>query len=216
MPINMSKLTVLCVLATVITLELLCGSTSARVDGTLDATRNGSSVVRAVIAKIEASHIFSSSGWWLNHNDRNLILIFLRQMAYVETDDGLKSPSAGLGIWNVNNNTFNMTRRHLQCDSAAENQIRQNMLNSPILNIDWCNNITHANLSVPMYSGLATVLYVDYLIAADRGNLPTSTSPQILGNLWQHFNFHGTSEELTSTWAAKVGELSRNESKMIN
>ena len=212
----MSTMTVLYVLAMAINLQLLCGSTFARVDGTLNATKNGSSVVIAVIAKIEASNIFSSSdpNWWSDYNVRNLVLIFLRRMAYVETDDGLERPSAGLGFWNISYETFNKTKTHLQCNSAPNNQIRHNMVNSSLVNVDWCD-ITYVNLSVPMYSGLAAALYVDYLIDTQNINLPTSNSSRMLSKLWlrfMHTDVDNRSRE--ATWNKKVKELSRNERKM--
>lgn len=198
------------VLATIIVLQLLCGTTSARVDWTLNATRVGSGVVRAVLAKIHASDIFntSDSDWWTNDQRSKRALQFLRQMAYVETDDGL-SLSTGQGIWNVNKSTFSDTRIHLECDSEshAVNPIRYNMLHSRILRIDWCDSINYSNLSVPIYSGLAVALYVDY----QKATLPISDNTRLWIQFWQNFNHEGSAD----TWKKKVDELKNKERKCI-
>ena len=197
----------------IIVLLLFCGSTSAQVDGTLDAARNGSSVVRAVLAKIEASDAFSD---WSN-NARNLVLVFLRRMAYVETNDGLTSPSSGLGIWNVNKDTFGTTWRHV-CDSS-NNQTRQKIMSSQILKIDWsCTDLdsSHAKMSMPMYSGLAATLHVAKLMSSTDFRFPSDITDRELAKLWQTFNSTKLNAiDATDVWSKKVAELKENERKQM-
>lgn len=188
----------------VVVMHLLGGRvTSALVDETLMPNRNGSSVVRAVIEKIDASKIFEYSGWWQSANKKALVKIFLRRMAYVETRDG-KSYSVG-GIWNVAEEMFNQTKSPSVAYSDHYRSILQKMRSS-ILNMDW-RNITYANMTVPIYSGLAVALYLDKLIFMHgSGFLPTN--PGRLNNLWRD-HFDGVSR--TVSWDDAVQELIRNE-----
>lgn len=192
---------------------LLCGKSSAKVDGTLMRDRNGSSVVRAVIAKINASctDIFSEPRL-CQSNVRSLIMIFLRQMAYVETRDGYSRTQGG--IWNMPRNTFNNIQ-HYSCVSNYD-LIGKVIQNSKILNVnDWCT-IMYAKLSVPIYSGLVAALRVNQLINMRSNDCDSPTSSDQLFKLWNCvFGRHPSDNMYKRQWRDRVGKLIGNESKPI-
>lgn len=189
------------VLVVTAVVQLMYVRTSARFDGTLTPERNGSSVVRAVIAKIDASEVFNDSTWWQSTSERPLVKIFLRRMAYVETEDGNRN-SVG-GIWDITEEIFRMTQTYV----ARSQSIRQNLMNSPILKIDW-HNIVYTDMTVPMYSGLAVALYLDKLIL-DEGRQILPTNLYQLYRLWNYFG-EGASGN-TRSWEEGVRDLENNE-----
>ena len=186
--------------------------TSARVDGTLTPNRNGSSVVRAVIAKIDASEIFADSTWWQQgQTERPLVWLFLRRMAYVETRDGsIQQPG---GIWDVSRAVFNETRTRV-CDSSSQQVINSETIEaSSILNTNWCN-VSYGDMSVPMYSGLAIALQLDELLTNLGRNVQLPTDPSKLHMLWGHFNSANRRNNIIrSMWMTGVNELKMEERK---
>ena len=199
-------------LAVTVSLQLLCSrSARSQVDGTLTDDQIGGSVVRAVIAKINASDIFRGTPWWQRNNPRSLVLIFLRRMAYVETADGRNSSysgrAGGLGIWNIHKNIFNMIHTFV-CDES--NGLRQN-LNSSILNTDWCS-IEHSDMSVPMLCGIAAALRVHQV----RTTIKDYTESK-LHLLWRHVTGRLDTPKLEDkkSWTKKVDKLKEQERKQL-
>ncbi|XP_071095092.1 uncharacterized protein [Haliotis cracherodii] len=119
--------------------------TAGGADLTLNPGVSGSYVVNAVIDRIRSKCILG--------DDR----LFLRRLAYVETNDGKDSKTyrSGYdgGIWQVDKSKFLMTKT---CPSsiASECSIVQSAFN-----IDW-RSTSWADLRKPLYSGLASALYI--------------------------------------------------------
>jgi hypothetical protein len=132
---------------------------SVQTDGTLIPGKSGINVVVAVLEKIYAtSDLFSciESDWFCDDGHKSLIKEFLRYKAYVDTEFG-KSKSSG-GIWRVTMEQFMRAKSHVQTDDRLNDLGLR--LNSSSLQIDW-RNVNYSDMSVPMYSCLAIVLYLD-------------------------------------------------------
>ena len=194
-------------------LYLLAGAASARVDETLMSNRNGSDVVEAVVAKLDATYsvILNESNWWKNDAGRTLVNLFIRQMAYVETRDGQDRPSSDGGIWNVDEDVFVVARNH----ACYLTNINQRISNSQILgvskiSIDWCRDqsLNRSDiLSIPIYSGLAVVLYIDQMRVVNISPLTQ------FYRFWD--NFHAGSVN-RARWENRVAQLQKSERKNIN
>ena len=157
------------------------GAASAQIDGTLMTGQSGINVVIAVIEKINASQVFdvSQSLWYGIDGQRALVKQFLRYKAFVETEYGEIVNETG-GIWRVTEEQFNGTVSYIRDNNHLRNRIN----NSLLLQIDWLS-IDYASMSVPMYSGLATLLRLDQLIQKETIPLLTENG---LPSLWQdHF-----------------------------
>ena len=112
-------------------------------DHTKEENAKGSNVVRAVIARIHTSEIFSS--------DHRL----LRRIAYVESNDGndpntFRSDYFG-GIWQVDELEFSETQ-------APELALKHEAIQEEF-EIDW-SKVEWSDLQKPLYSGLAARLYL--------------------------------------------------------
>lgn len=134
------------------------GAASAQIDGTLMTGQSGINVVIAVIEKINASQVFDESRWYDIDKQRDLVKRFLQYKAFVETEYGEKINETG-GIWRVTEEQFNGTVSYIRDNNHLRNRIN----NSLLLQIDWLS-IDYASMSVPMYSGLATMLRLDQLL----------------------------------------------------
>lgn len=128
-----------------------CVSTQ-RQDLTTVPGSNGVNVVRAVLSKLDESGIFEQSG------NTDLMNVFLRNMAYVETSDGTAFPqeNANGGIWKITamqfQHTKELTSRHSHIYDAITAYLGQ----------DW-RAVDYRDLEKPLYSGLAARLYLTYV-----------------------------------------------------
>lgn len=127
------------------------------VDGTLIPGFTGVNVVIGVIEKLIASEVFYSSRW--HQQNTNLVKSFLRQMAYAVSRDGRENTTGG--IWDVSSTNFESTQDYVQ--NSPDIDLRQRIINSSLLGVDWIS-IEYDNLSVPIYSGLAVLLYLDEVL----------------------------------------------------
>ena len=123
-----------------------------RVDQTIISGAYGVDVVRAVISKIETSNSF------INFQSESAVSPFMRTMAYVETRDGNLTSENGGGIWNVNEALFNSTQSNVQLDSVIM-QLQQENSQNHVGPVNW-RSLTYANLSIPLYSGLAVRMLI--------------------------------------------------------
>lgn len=176
--------------APVLILIVLLSKASAQSDGTLKANLSGLNVVTAVLERLDSvSNIFDHlDGNW------NIAKVFLRRLAYVETEDG-RHYSPG-GIWNITVDTLNTTRTYVD-----SNRLRQRLNDS--LQIDWLT-VEYTDLSRPLYSGLAAVLVLDE-IYGDSELESAQTSNTIFNlhaRLWEHFG--GGDHDV---WNDRVNEL---------
>ena len=166
--------------------------------------RNGSSVVRAVIAKITASEIFDRpESWWQRDSDRFLFMIFLRRMAYVETRDGLVSRPGG--IWNVSDGVFQESKTRV-CDSSNDMRSR---INDSVLNVDWCS-ISYNDLSKPLYSGLTAALHLDELLR--NGTIGNNLLMENqMHKWWGNFKRRADRDQARRKWRDGVDKFEENE-----
>ena len=128
-------------------------------DRTLESGASGVDVVRAVIAKIETSNTF------LDFQPNKTAALFMRTMAYVETRDGNETNSTGGGIWKIDKALFESTQKNVELDSV----IMKLQLEHPqnyVGPVNWIN-LTYADLSFPLYSGLAVRMLIHL-----NGSLP--------------------------------------------
>ena len=128
-------------------------------DRTLESGASGVDVVRAVISKIETSITF------LEFQPNKTAALFMRTMAYVETRDGNETNSTGGGIWKIDKALFESTQKNVELDSV----IMKLQLEHPqnyVGPVNWIN-LTYADLSFPLYSGLAVRMLIHL-----NGSLP--------------------------------------------
>lgn len=182
------------------------------VDGTLIPGFNGENVVIAVLEKIDASEVFENSEWF--QVDRSNAKSFLRLMAYVESTDGRDGSG---GIWNniISEEELRKTQiyvnRLTNYRGTPVETLRNKILNSPFLGFDWMDT-TMNNLSIPLYSGLATMIRLDKLFN-DYNFTRLSNNYTSQAELWKtHFN--GTGDAF-DRWNLAVNQLITNKGKLI-
>ncbi len=131
--------------------SLGCVSTQ-RQDLTTVPGSNGVNVVRAVLSKLDESGIFEQSG------NADLMNVFLRNMAYVETSDGTAFPqeNADGGIWKITTMQFQRTKELTSRYNRVYDAI------TAYLGQDW-RAVDYRDLEKPLYSGLAARLYLTYV-----------------------------------------------------
>jgi hypothetical protein len=184
---------------------------SIHVDGTLIPGFSGINVVIAVLEKIDASDVFENSDLdWFQRNKDNA-KSFLRRMAYVESKDGRQNKSGG--IWNIiSENELRNTQMYANSTIQGET-LRQRIQNSPVLGFDWMDIKFKDNLSVPLYSGLATMIRLDQALRNGVGRMSESLSDQIV--LWKTL-FNGTDDDDFRWYEAEAHLTNRtNEGKCI-
>ena len=161
---------------------------SQRQDLTTVPGSNGVNVVRAVLSKLDESRIFEQSG------NADLMNVFLRNMAYVETADGTAFPqeNADGGIWKITAMQFQRTK-----DQEITSSIYDNIM--AYLGQDW-RDVDYQDLEKPFYSGLAARLYLTYV--ANYTVIPPSLRQ---GYFWSE-NFKNNGGDLPR-WLAAVTRL---------
>ena len=173
-----------------------CVSTQRR-DLTTVPGSNGVNVVRAVLSKLDESGIFERSG------NADLMNVFLRNMAYVETSDGTAFPqeSADGGIWKITvmqfQRTKELTSRHSHVYAAITAYLGQ----------DW-RAVDYRDLEKPLYSGLAARLYLTYV--ATYTVIPPSLRQ---GYFWSE-KFKSGKGDLVR-WLAAITRLQEIEGKPV-
>ena len=172
---------------------LLGVASSTQFDGTLKEGESGINVVIAVIEKINASQVFDvpRSLWYDIDGQRALVKQFMRYKAFVETEYGENLNGTG-GIWRVTEEQFNDTIAYVRDNG----HLRSRMIKSVLLQIDWLN-VSYADISIPIYSGLATMLRLDQLIQEETIDLLTENG---LAGVWvRHFGGNGIHKWLNGT-----------------
>ena len=172
------------------------GVQSIQVDGTLIPGFSGVNVVIAVLEKIDASKVFENSEWFRLGRDN--AKSFLRRMAYVESKDGRQKRRGG--IWNIisEDELINTQMYANSTDTFnRRNKTLRQRINSSFLGFDWMAigfNAEKNNLSVPLYSGLATMIRLDQALTNGNnvGELSELLSDQI--QLWKN-HFNGADDE---------------------
>lgn len=198
---------ILCLLLIIISLQQVIRVDSVQIDGTLVPGKSGINVVVAALEKIYAtSDIFScsESDWFCQKGHRSLIKEFLRYKAYVDTEFG-KSKSPG-GIWRVSTEQFMQATSHVQTSDDRLNHLGLR-LNSSSLQIDW-RKVDYSDMSVPMYSCLAIMFYLDAAVLTPQ--LPYwLRDTQQLARLWVILS---DGQGNANTWREGVAELDANSS----
>jgi hypothetical protein len=179
---------------------------SVPTDGTLIPGKSGINVVVAVLEKIYATSDVFSCNWFCIDGRKSLIKEFLRYKAYVDTEFG-KSKSPG-GIWRVNMKQFERATSHVVQTNGRLNDLGLR-LNSSSLQIDWRNvNYSDRDMSIPMYSCLAIMLYLDANVLNPWPHWLVGA--QNLARLWARYLDGG--EEFI--WRENVPELDANLSEL--
>ena len=135
---------------------LLAGSFAEPVDETLRAGARGDNIVVAVLEKIEASRVFNKSEWFRTKSDRGKAKSFLRTLAYVRSGFGREDFPGG--IWNISIDEFNATREHIQNKPILQERLNNSKYG---LRINWIQDVSHMNMTIPLYAGLAAILLLD-------------------------------------------------------
>ena len=90
-----------------ILLIIVCLSHGQSLDLTLQRDARGADVVRAVQTKLDGSNIFNM----LTTTEKQLYELFIREAAYVESQDGEENHDGG-GIWGVSEEILQQTQQH--------------------------------------------------------------------------------------------------------
>ena len=96
-----------------------------------------------VFEKINNSEIFEESDWF--RQNRYNVKTFLRMLAYIRSDDGRMNLTGG--IWNITEQEFDDTIAYIRNKSV----LWERMVGSSVLPVDWLEDITYSNMSIPMY-----------------------------------------------------------------
>ena len=182
-------------LVVVFVLQLLSCVSTQRVDQTTVPGSNGVNVVRAVLSRLDESSIFEQSG------NSDLMNVFLRNMAYVETRDGSNLPQDAValdgGIWRITPMQFQETQGLHPRHSRVYDNI------TAYLGQNW-TNLKYTDLEKPLHSGLAARLYLTY-VATYRTIPPTARQ----GPFWSD-KFKGGKGDL-QLWLAAITLLQQTE-----
>lgn len=147
---------------------LLClASTSSErsIDLTLQRDSMGADVVRSVQSKLDDTNVFDAPS---DLTERQAYELYLRESAYVESKDGTQYP-LGVpdgGIWRMSREVFEQTQVYDY--PQLFNAICEAFC------IDW-SSVNYDELRSPLYSGLATSIFLHHLYITNRTLLETST-----------------------------------------
>ena len=176
-------------------LYVLAGSFAQSVDETLSEGVGGNNIVVAVLEKIEASRVFGNTSDLFRNirtkNDYMQAKSFLRSLAYIRSVFGRKNSTGG--IWDISSDELDVTQEYVKNNPAFGLTSRQNGLG-----INWIQDVSHMNMTVPLYSGLAAILLLD--------KVASSTSLLRHSKLWVD-HFGGTNHV---GWLAAVHDLNNN------
>ncbi|XP_076457342.1 uncharacterized protein LOC143291387 [Babylonia areolata] len=161
-----------------------------KVDGTRQPDTKGPEVVNAVVDLIKAKCIFPE--------DR----LFLRRLAYVESQDGLDPNTyvAGYdgGIWKVSQSMLNATT---SCPAVI--QLPCSTIRTE-LGIDW-TQVKWTDLRKPLYSGLAASLYLMVKLGNSTPAIPATLKDQ--ADLWTHRYHSGAPSRDFVSFVANVTQF---------
>lgn len=176
------------------------------VDLTLE-NANGSDVVNAVIAKLDASGIFGP-----DHH-------FLRRLAYVESRDGADlstlSKSDNTGIWCLERCKFHFLQRVIQNQTNQNASVDEEMANiTRHIELHFHFNIldlTIGFLEKPLFSGIIARLYLYYVTVAKHEQIPLAGEIEEQGKFWIKY-YHPDTRGVTAThFIDKVSTLEKEE-----
>ena len=167
-----------------------------KVDLTVEPGTRGEDVVWAVLSKIDLAGIFAS-------NDADLAGIFMRRLAYVESQDGIQmslNNTVPGGIWRVSQEMFVQTQAfsYVSVDSLYQ------MIHTHF-GFDWKADVIYSNLSKPLFSGLAVRIYLDYLEKSIRELVPPQNGQ---ASYWSTYFHVGAS---ITIWEDAISELNIKE-----
>ncbi len=161
-------------------ITLLCfAHVSIAVDLTLQEGAIGPFVVQATIAKLDNAFPNRNSQFWDITQS-----IFMRTLAYVESEDGTLSASGNqqqsrMGIWRVDINRLISTKNIIQ--SLDRGIIIRNEINMRGI-ADWESIFNRENMNIPLYSCMAARLFL--LFTNDiRTSTTDECSPTLIPNL---------------------------------
>lgn len=135
------------------------------IDLTLQRDSTGADVVRSVQSKLDDINVFDVPSGLA---ERQAYELYLRESAYVESMDGTQYP-LGIpdgGIWRMSSDVFQQTQEYNY--PKLFNAICEAFC------IDWAS-VQYDELRSPLYSGLATSIFLHHLYITNRTLLETST-----------------------------------------
>lgn len=153
---------------------ILCCANSQLADLTLVPGAKGKSVVRSTVRKIAESGIFQES---------DFLSLFLRRMAFAETNDGVISGDGG--IWAISEVTLRFTKGYVTT-LARGSEIGRKIKNA--FGFDWVTTVLVDNceipcntqkMNVPLYSALAVMIYLN----VSGREIPEDKDSQVM--LWK-------------------------------
>ena len=178
----METKTIILVIFLLILLSLL--QVKSAVDLTLQPEANGTLVVKACLAKISQSSIFST-------NDQQM----LRRIAYVETHDGADADTytntSNGGIWQLSETKYTATK-----NTGSNTQLQQQVQGiSTSFGINWLTT-QWVDLRKPFYSALAARLYMQVITAS----IPLASDVSSQGTYWANYytSFGGNQSQYVS------------------
>ena len=187
-------------LACLLSIVVVVPAGRAQLQGT-DQTRTvsagGADVVRAVITLSRALDMSTTE-------EEELVMEhFIRELAYVESRDGLDTEEEGGGIWSTSSAVFEQTKQFVATNPDYNDTIYQNF------DTVW-SDLDHMDLEIPLYSGLAVKVHL--LRLHQENTILTSTNTDAdRAHYWlTHFK---NGEGHTEVWIERVNQLREVESK---
>ena len=183
-----------------------------QVDLTFESNANGSDVVNAVIAKLDASNIFGP-----DHR-------FLRRLAYVESRDGADivtfiNSEENSGIWGLEQCKFHLLQRVLLNQTNEGVIVDEKMFNiSRYIMLHFHINTSHLHtrfLDKPLLSGLVARLYLYYLTVAKDVYIPLAGDIEEQAQFWLT-HYHPDTRGITiQIFIDKVSQLEKEEGTLV-
>ena len=174
---------------------LIVTTYTASVDRTLEDNARGAEAVRSVLSRMEQSNVFDSPS--ISTQQAQVNEQFMREMAYVESEDGeMATDNMEGGIWRVENSIFEETLLYnyttlyqLICDAFC---------------IDW-RTVNYRDLTKPLYSGLAVQIHIYHLEITGRG-LPEGATDRVKAAFWLEI-FQRNQQRFFEKWLRCVSQL---------
>ena len=157
--------------------------------------KNGSIVVQAVIDKVD--HL----GFTFK-NDHS----FIRRLAYIETRDGTQPHGHG-GIWAMNQAKLNILN-----NSYTVDEVLDKINTKKCVQIDSEKLVNETYMTLPLYSGLAAKIYLEYLLKKFDDDYMSDIDTQ--AHLW--FEKYHTGNLNVNDYKRIVNGSDLNDKKALN
>ena len=172
-------------------------------DLTLLRDSMGPDVVRGVLSKLDDINIFDATS---SQAERQIYEQFMRESAYVESQDGMAYPldNPNGGIWRLDQEIFEQTQRYTYPQIADICEIYC---------VDW-PHLPYSDLQIPLYSGIATRLYLFHLNYTGQRLNETSLDEDRAA--FYANNFANRENNAESRWIENVNRLRNIEGNLAD